>query len=262
MLFTLLKLLKSILLPPSLILIGMIWTLVVLYQKRTRLASKLLLVVAAMYYLLSIEPTAYLLSIYLESYSIATHSEQVSTPKAIIILGSSATNQDGVAELSGISWQRLWRGLEIYRFYDGQIPIIYSGGSGAPFDLISDEALLAKRYATIFGVPETKFLFESSSRDTYENAVAVKQILNTIISSEKTSSPHIALVTSANHMLRARKTMEKIGISVTPYPANFTPARFRATPLSILPTHDSFSNSVRSITEWIGIGVYWLRGRI
>lgn len=262
MLFTLFKLFKAIILPPSLILIGMIWTMVALYQKRTRLASKLLFAVTAMYFLLSIEPTAYLLSLYLEQHSIATTSEQSVPPQAIVILGSSATKQKGVAELSGISWQRLWRGLEIYRFYDGQIPIIYSGGSGDPFDTISEEALLAKHYATLFGVPEAQFLVEPSSRDTYESAVAVKQILRTLTSSEKTDSPHIALITSANHILRARKTMEKAGLSIIPYPAHFNSSRFRITPLSILPSYDSFSNSVRALTEWIGIAAYRLRGRL
>src|SRR3989338_8074110 len=138
--FLALEIIKPFILPPALIALGMAMALLYLYRKRVRIAKNLLLITFVIYYLLSIKPTAFILT---SSLVRATFSPPITLdtfkdnlPEVIVILAGGVNPKDEtrpLSELSGASWRRLWHGLEVYRQLDGKAPILYSGDSGDPF---------------------------------------------------------------------------------------------------------------------------------
>lgn len=217
------------------------------------------------YYLLSIHPVAYMLASSLEKTipPATIDSTVIKDADAIVILAGGAQKKTGYrpfAELGGISWRRLWRGIELFQLAGSEVPILYSGGSGDPFDPVAEEAELARQYSLIIGIPEDMFWVESGSRDTYESSLAVKNFLDERLPDNEIHK--IILVTSARHMPRSLKTMNKVGVMAIPQPADFSADTLQITPLSFFPSATRFSSSVGSIHEWLGIFSYHARGRI
>lgn len=223
-----------------------------------------MLLTLVIYYLLSIEPVAYLLAKNLENkMAIGKMEEETANIEAIVVLAGGIDKKGGhrpYHELSGASWRRLWHGIELYKEFKDKIPILYSGGSGDPFDPVSVEAELAMNYAVSMGIPEEKFWIENSSRNTYESGIEIKRILEGRFPGVERH--RIILVTSALHMLRSMKVMKKAGLNTITSSADFAIGSLSLDPFSFFPSVSNFSTSTRSIHEWIGIGGYWLLGRI
>lgn len=223
-----------------------------------------MLLTLVIYYLLSIEPVAYLLAKNLENkMAIGKMEEETANIEAIVVLAGGIDKKGGhrpYHELSGASWRRLWHGIELYKEFKDKIPILYSGGSGDPFDPVSVEAELAMNYAVSMGIPEEKFWIENSSRNTYESGIEIKRILEGRFPGVERH--RIILVTSALHMLRSMKVMKKVGLNTITSSADFAIGSLSLDPFSFSPSVSNFSTSTRSIHEWIGIGGYWLLGRI
>lgn len=233
-----------------------------LLKRRERAGRIIFGVMIVIYYGITIEPTAYGISRSLERGVIPPPQEEYAGARAIVILGAGAQKwtEYGMAELDGVSWKRLWRGIELYRTLQGKVPLLYVGGSGDPFNPISQESRLARSYALSMGIPSAHMIIETSSRDTYENGIAVKRILDEQFFD--TLRPRIILVTSAAHMPRALAVFQKIGIAVIPAPADFFAGTLELDPLSFVPSASAFSAAVGGIREWIGIVGYKIRGRI
>lgn len=265
--FVVYKLIKALILPPALIALGMIFALFCLYRQRIRMAKCALFTTLLFYYLLSIEPTAFVLTRSLMRGASAAAPPAISSeilkdnpPKAIVVLAGGANPKDETrpfAELSGASWRRLWRGLEVYRQLDGKVPIVYSGDSGDPFGPPSGEALLAREHAAAMGISAQSFLVETESRTTAESGVAIRQILDKQFPDR--SSHLVILVTSSWHMARASKVLQREGIEIIPTPADF-PETVQLTldPLSFVPSVEHFASSYFAIHEWVGQGAYWM----
>ncbi len=260
MFFLLSKVVKPFVLPTGLLFLALLAALWSLHRKRDRRAKILLAVAVAFFYLLSIEPTAAMLS--------ATLERPFSTPQethrgnVVVVLGGGASVTDGgvsSGELSGASWRRLWHGIELSLARDPQVPIFYTGGSGDPFRPVSHEATIARRIGIAVGIAPDRFFIESVSRDTYENGRAIKNFLHEQFGTEQ---PTIILVTSARHMRRSLGVLRHFGIDAVPSPADFGQELQQWTLLSFVPTHDYFSESTAVIHEWVGIVSYWLRGRL
>lgn len=262
--FTFLKLLKPFLLPPTLLAAAFVIGIVLVWRNRKRSGLRILVGALIVYVLLSLDPIANGLAWTLERRYITTPSLDAHHDAiAIVILAGGATEADRgrpVGELSGSSWRRLWGGIATYRSLDGSVPIIYSGGSGDPFNTVSHEAELARSYAIAAGIPADAFMVEIASRTTYENGVAVAQLLR-----ERKPGivrPKILLVTSAWHMPRAVAVFKELGVTTIPIPVDSIHRSASVTPLNLLPSADAFSTSVLSIHEWIGMLGYRFFGRI
>lgn len=264
--FLLAKLLKPIILPPTLIAIGILGSFFAL-KKNPRLGKRILIFIFFIYFILSIEPTAYILSRSLESrysqISINEIKSSLDSIEGIVILAGGAWQvQNGkysFVELSGASWRRLWHGVELFNELDGRIPLIYSGSSGKPFYPFKKEADLAKKYALSAGVPEEKFFVESESRTTAESGLAMKNFLEENFG--KNENHKIIFITSANHMPRALAVFDKVGITPLAFPADFSFSSFQISPLSFFPSAESFGASVRAIHEYIGLIIYQILGK-
>jgi uncharacterized SAM-binding protein YcdF (DUF218 family) len=113
------------------------------------------------------------------------------------------------------------------------------------------------------GVPDSALVQEPTSRNTRENAVNTKQIM------DQQGIRKILLVTSALHMPRSLKIFQKLGIDTIPTPTDFLSSdrerqQFQNTTeaitLNALPDAERLRNTTRVLKEYLGIGIYWLRG--
>jgi uncharacterized SAM-binding protein YcdF (DUF218 family) len=261
---TIATILKHLIHLQTVIAIGFAVCLFLLLRGKQKSGKILLAIILSTYYLLSIESTAYFLSKSLETeIENKVIDKKNGEIEAIVVLSNFAQEKGGYRpydELSGTAWRRLWHGIELYNKFGGQIPIIYSGHSGNPFDPISVEAQLARNFAISIGVLKNKFWIEPSSYNTYESSIEIKRILDENFPGTK--SHRIILVTSALHMPRSLRVMEKQGLSTIPSPADFSKGYQTLNPWSFLPSVEHFRTSGLCIYEWLGILAYKILGRM
>jgi uncharacterized SAM-binding protein YcdF (DUF218 family) len=120
----------------------------------------------------------------------------------IILSGFMEWDKESGSLSFGEASDRLTEGLIQYR--KGRIKtIIISGGSGS---LVDDtrESVLAKAFLTEnCGVPDSIVIIDTVSRNTYENAVETKKIMNA------RGLKSAIMITSAWHMRRAEGCFKK-----------------------------------------------------
>lgn len=139
--------------------------------------------------------------------------------------------------------------------------------SGGRIEWLSTGDSPAKDMASLLelmGVPSGALWFENTSRNTYENAVNSRAIL------EAKGIRSIILVTSALHMPRSVGVFEKQGLQVIPAPTDYyvTQAQgdqSQTTNLinkfyDLLPSVENLSLTSRTMKEYIGLFIYRLRG--
>lgn len=116
----------------------------------------------------------------------------------------------------------------------------------------------------LMGVPASALWLEDQSRNTYENAVNGRTLL------DKAGIHRLVLVTSALHMPRAKALFEAQGFEVIPAPTDFMVtdremAQWRegGIPLflfNLTPTADNLALTTHALKEYLGLLVYWLSG--
>lgn len=256
--FAVFKLAAAFVSPPLLIFLGLSGAVILLWRQRLLWGRYLLVLTLIFYYLLAIPPVAYVLTVALEEdFTPVNLAGALENTSVIVVLAGGAngpTKGHSFAELSGASWRRWWRGIELYRQFEGRLPLLYSGGSGDPFHPFTGEAALARSYAVASGVVEDHVWIESDSRTTWESAFAVKSFLDERFPERE--QHRVILVTSARHMPRSLAMMRRVGIEALPAPADFSAADWRWSLASFLPNADSFSSSVASLHEWLGLAAY------
>jgi len=141
--------------------------------------------------------------------------------------------------------------------------IIATGGQISWLGKEQPEASNMKQLLVKMGIPASDVIEETQARNTHDNAVYTKQIL------EENDIKKSLLVTSASHMPRSMLTFQKQNIDVIAAPTDFTITQqhweqLQATPQSIvinfLPTVEHLDNTTKALKEYIGMVVYWLRG--
>ncbi len=146
----------------------------------------------------------------------------------------------------------------IYLYKRGNVDKIFiSGGSGNIWQKRPPEAKMVRDFLVESGIPKGDIIIEYESRNTYENALFSKKIIEEINPDAK-----CILITSAFHMPRAMGLFQKQGLDVTGYPTDF----FAETPNSpdriFLPSARVLKRWEVLIKEWVGIIVYKLKGDI
>lgn len=192
--------------------------------------------------------------------------DPVPTAEAIVVLGGSTRPQDYPRPWVDVleSGDRVLHGAQLYK--SGKAPrIIMSGGRidwKGPSEGPSEAEDMAQ-IALEMGVPAAAIIQETTSLNTFQNAVNVKAIL------EQEKITKILLVTSALHMPRSLAIFEKQGIQAIPAPTDFIVSRStlaeisgtrQALLLSLLPDAANLAQVTRALKEYIGLVVYRLRG--
>lgn len=152
---------------------------------------------------------------------------------------------------------RLTEGIRLYKTGKAKKIMIVSG-SGSIMRPDEKEAIYIKDYLLTIGIPKRDLIIEFESKNTRENAVFAKEILD-----EKYKNGNFILITSAFHMPRAKRCFDKVGIHTTPYSVDQQagPRKFLLDHLFI-PEVDSLRRWQMLIKEWLGFTVYWIMGYI
>ena len=163
-------------------------------NKNFKLFKSFFIIGLLIIYLPSITPIQRILfkSIHINSYPISQENQI----DAIVVLGGEPSRS-----ISGI------------RLYNQNIAsyILMTGGSGNIFEENQKESERMTDFLIEFGVNKNSVLSENKSRNTRENAVFSKKIM------DEYEIKSIVLVTSNIHMKRSTKVFEKLNYKVFPY---------------------------------------------
>lgn len=95
--------------------------------------------------------------------------------------------------------------------------ILVSGGSGMLLKKEPDEASFLRKQLIHNGIPDTAIIVETKSKNTYENAIFSKKILDSL-----NLLPPYIVITSAIHVPRSNKVFAKAGYTnYFMYPCNY-----------------------------------------
>ena len=145
--------------------------------------------------------------------------------------------------------ERLTESVRLIKNYSSP-KIIFSGGFGK-----LTHSYVAKKFFSEMGIDVSNIVFESKSRNTFENILFSKNIIN------PKKSQNWLLVTSSFHMSRAINVAEKLDWKFIPYPVDFrTSNKF----IKFKPTFDLLNN-INSFNlashEVVGLISYYFLGR-
>ena len=180
------------------------------------------------------------------------------------------THYDGAIVLGGIgaidlrlqkisfnySGDRLFQILPYY--YKKRIDkIIFTGGSGSIEFANSFEGVYVKKYLQSINIPDSALVIESKSKNTYENAIFTKKMMDSL-----NMKGNYLLVTSAYHMPRSIAVFKKAGFTnLTPYITNKVSGKRRFSfDHLFIPSVDALFSLNLLIHEWIGFVIYKLKG--
>lgn len=195
--------------------------------------------------------------------------ENIPEADVILVLGGGTQPAEyprPIVEMNGAGDRTLYAAWLYHQGYADHL--LLSGGripwqSPANFDLetpAEEMAFIMKMLA----VPEGAIWLEKDSRNTYENALFSKRVL------EDQGIERIILVTSAMHMPRAIRLFEAQGLEVIPAPVdyrvvesdwvNLQEISIPQHILRLLPSADNLSLTTSTMKEYIGMLYYTLRG--
>ncbi len=151
---------------------------------------------------------------------------------------------------------RFLNALELYKKGKFNV-LLLSGGSGAIFpDSSLTEAYVMEGYLQALGLPDSTLLLEGASRNTYENALFSKKLIE-----EQAPGARCLLLTSAWHMPRALGCFRKVGLPVTPYSVDHLyESPGPGLDWYLLPQSKSLYIWDLLIKEWVGYMAYRLNG--
>ena len=152
---------------------------------------------------------------------------------------------------------RLTTTLALYK--TGKIRrILLSGGAGRLIGDVPAEADAARDYLLRCGVPDSAILVENRSRNTRENALYSKQLLDSLAPGNR-----CLLVTSAWHLRRAEACFRRAGLPCDGFGTDFLTENTRGNWLNWLePDWKAFQKWEMLIKEWVGWVAYRAKGYI
>jgi uncharacterized SAM-binding protein YcdF (DUF218 family) len=135
------------------------------------------------------------------------------------------------------------------------VPIITSGGAlGGGIRPVTYAAMM-RSLLIEQGVPADQIWTEPESRNTYENTLYSARILR------EHGIQKVALVTEAYHMPRSVRCLRKQGITVVAAPTGFmAPTSYQWT--DFIPKARAMGVMDIVVHEWVGLGWYWLSGKM
>jgi uncharacterized SAM-binding protein YcdF (DUF218 family) len=173
----------------------------------------------------------------------------------IVVLGGSIDPILSAARGQPIltdSAERLFAFVALARRHP-EAKLLFTGGSAALVDNAEREADVARTVLAGLGLDVERMRFERDSRNTYENALFSKRLV------EPQPGERWVLITSAYHMPRAVGCFRAQGWSVIPDPVDYGTAPADNPPtFSLLGGLDDIHWALR---EWIGLAFYRLAGR-
>jgi uncharacterized SAM-binding protein YcdF (DUF218 family) len=182
----------------------------------------------------------------------------------IIILGGAIEGGQIALDRGEISIyssaERVTKAFELIRKFPN-VPYIFSGYSGRLSPKGLSEADAFKQLVQEQGLNEQMGHYENQSRNTYENMLYLKPMIQEFGEKNAAGAPKPwLLITSAWHMYRSVKIAQKQGIEVIPVLVDYrTGNHLRWTSFDL---EEGVQNWNKLLHELIGIVAYWLTGKI
>jgi uncharacterized SAM-binding protein YcdF (DUF218 family) len=209
MFFVLSKLLLIFVLPLSWIITLLI---VCLLTKNHKLKQRLFII---SFILLVVFSNPFLFDNFARAWDINAVPLKKSPYNCVIVLGGFSWGAHGKTGFFNASADRFIQGLKLLETHQ-VTHILISGGNGNLSPGSFRESTWVKTQLIEFNVPDSCILVEPDSRNTVENAVNSKTLLE-----NRHLQPPFLLVTSAFHMRRSLGIFKSIGLNVVPVPSNF-----------------------------------------
>lgn len=182
----------------------------------------------------------------------------------IIILGGAISGGELALDRGEVSIhssaERVTKAFELIR-KNPKLPYIFSGYSGRITPRGMSEADAFKQLVQEQGLNEEKAHYEKQSRNTYENVLYMKPMIQELGSRDRVGQlkPWL-LITSASHMYRSVKIFQKQGLPVLPVPVDYQTANhLQWTEFDLV---DGAQNWFDVTHEAIGLFAYWITGKI
>lgn len=132
--------------------------------------------------------------------------------------------------------------------------LVFTGGNASLGPNEGTEADVARNLLASIGFDAARVKFESEARNTYENAIYTKRLV------EPAAGQTWLLVTSAQHMPRAIGCFRRVGFPVVPVPVDYQTRRGDTAPFNL-----AFGGNLRmldtAVREWVGLVAYRLMDR-
>lgn len=187
-------------------------------------------------------------------------SHEMTPPTGIVVLGGSIDQLTTAARGGQVTLTaapgRLTEAVALARRYP-EARLVFTGGSAALLRANAiDEARSAAKLFTELGIPAERITLERESRNTYENAVLTRAVV------QPKPGERWLLLTSAWHMPRSVGIFRRAGWEVTAYPTDFeTRGTERELWRPILPGSRGLDLVDRMSREWLGLLAYRVGGR-
>jgi uncharacterized SAM-binding protein YcdF (DUF218 family) len=257
------KLLPLLVYPLGLACLMLVLALVLIWRQRPRWATLAISLALALLLASSNSWMATALMRSLEWQHLPT--ADLPQAEAIVVLGGAIKSEMPPRPWIDVAEEgdRVLHGAQLY-LADKAPLIIFSGGritwgQGG----VRPEAEDMAELAIALGVPSAAIITETESLNTYQNAVNVREIL------EERGIQTILLVTSALHMPRSLAIFKRQGLAAVPAPTDFhitedvltlAQTTWQGQVLSWIPQTENLHYLTRALKEYIGIGIYRLRG--
>ena len=246
------KLITVFVLPPGCIILVLLLLIIFVPRK-----IKIFLgIITLFFYLLSIRPVSdFLLRPLEDAYPPLSANTDKDWPQAVVVLGAGTIQgspEEGMAR-DTLTADAMKRAVYAFTLRDDfAVPIVFSGGK--VFEYAQEpEAVAAERLFFSLGLPQERFIAETTSRNTWENA---RETAKLSLEGEAGIKRAI-LVTSAYHVKRGVYCFERNGISVIPAPTDYKCDRGRKYDIfSFLPSMIFLKNSHLALHEYTGLLYY------
>jgi uncharacterized SAM-binding protein YcdF (DUF218 family) len=258
MFFLLSKTVYILLLPTSLILIGL---LSAFFIKNKRCRDKLLFSVTLLFIFFT---NPFLASKAMSTWEFSDFPELSATSKVrvgVVLTGVMKTRED--AKNYALFDRGVTRPVKAFELYKKGIisHILLSGGDAKLIGKEIPESERMKRFLLDLGVQSEHLLIENQSRNTYENAYFTKKTLEDF--SETNVLSQSILITSAFHLPRSLACFRAQGLEMIPYPVDFWSQSITLAPTSwLFPSARALVLWERLAKEWLGFMAYWIAGYI
>ena len=250
------KILPIFVMPISLVTLLLLVALAFLRRDMRRTSTVLVVLALSVLWIASTPFVAQKFYRSLESHYPPIALEDVPVRGCMVVLGGALGGK--VAPRVDIDMNeavdRIYKAAALYRA--GKAPAIIVTGGNQPWSKIyTAEADLSRDLWMEWGVPKDAIFLEGSSRNTRENALYSKNVIDAMTCTDA------LLVTSAAHMPRAVAAFNKAGVVVTPVSTDVRAvAQNLPGPMDFVPSADALAMTSSAIREWIGQKVYSWNG--
>jgi uncharacterized SAM-binding protein YcdF (DUF218 family) len=246
MLIVLVKIIEAFVLPPGLF-VSAPFVLGLLWMKSSKKKALLLLFFSLLSYLLTTSVGTFLFVRPLEK---SFQPQTFENCDAVIVLGGGIFKTPDGYELRPHAFKRLVEAIQIAKKYDAVL--VVSGGM-LPGSFGVPEASIMAELARKFGLPSEKILLDVQSRNTFENARNVTEIVR------RMNLKRPILVTSAVHMKRAVVSFKMFNLEVQPHPVDYLCDYGPLSWIDFVPTRESLEANMLGLHEIVGLLWYKLR---